>query len=393
MPTTCPQHFGNSSIPYIDFSNTDLIALTSALSPAVLRIGGSGEDSVIYNISDECNEPDKWNISGNYYCSEVKPADYYCLSTTRWTQILSFCDATNIDLVYGLNACYGRRNADEQMDMSNIDALLSYTVAHADTLNVSRLRGFEFGNSMDGHIDAQIYAYDFIRMNTLVQRYFANRTAPVSMGTDNNYMDTAYVTEVLGRLPNGTMSVLNWHQYTNCDEQDAQGYVFSAACLATITQYPAVYANILRQTGQTQATLMIGESALDHSGGKNNASNVFLSSFYYAFQLCELSQVDGMDLVQRQTLSGGWYGLLDTSFAPMPDYWVLYLWRQLVGEQVLRVELGKNDNVTAYAYTGKQGGHVTVVLINFSLEQTANVRLELSGGASSAWVVSIATRQ
>ena len=116
-----------SSIPYIDFTNSDLITLTSALSPGILRIGGSGEDSVIYNISGECSESNKWNITGSYYCSEVKPENYYCLNMSRWKQIFEFLDSTNLNVVFGLNACYARLTDDEQMDISNIHSLLHYT--------------------------------------------------------------------------------------------------------------------------------------------------------------------------------------------------------------------------------------------------------------------------
>ena len=137
------ESFGTSSIPYIDFSNRDLITLTKALSPAILRIGGSGEDSVIYNISGECNDAQKWNISGSpssYYCSEVKPENYFCLNTSRWHEIFEFVNTANLKLVFGLSACYGRKTSDEPKDMSNIDALLQYT-ASMDDFNISNIPG------------------------------------------------------------------------------------------------------------------------------------------------------------------------------------------------------------------------------------------------------------
>ena len=48
--------WGNAGILEIDLSNTNLIALTKALTPATLRIGGSPQDMVIFNISGECNQ-------------------------------------------------------------------------------------------------------------------------------------------------------------------------------------------------------------------------------------------------------------------------------------------------------------------------------------------------
>eukprot|EP01084_Bolivina_argentea_P042190 77826_1 len=377
------EHFGNSSIPYINFKNKDLLALTSAVSPAMLRIGGSGEDSVIYNISNECNEPNKWNISGPYYCSEVHPPNYYCLTKTRWQQILQFCQDTNLKLIYGLNACYGRKGKDKPIDMTNIDSLLSYTISQSKNLNISRIEGFEFGNSMSGSITAQTYANDFTKLNSLINKYFKNYTnkIPACIGTDNNYAATGYVQDVLSILKPGVMSIVNWHQYTNCPQE--QKYVFSKDCLSTITQYPAIYENILSKTDQTETTLMIGESALHHSGGEDGSSNVFESSFYYTYQLSELAKISDMNIVQRQTLSGGYYGLLDTNFVPMSDYWVIYLWKMFIGNKVLQTSLTNNQNVTGYAYNGKNNKDVTVVLINFSDTVAANVQLHLSGSSNT----------
>ena len=389
------EHFGNSSIPYIDFQNKDLIALTSAISPAMLRIGGSGQDSTIYDIFGECsNKAAGWNImtrfaSNPYYCSEVHPDDYYCLTSNRWHEILEFCDAADLKLIFGMNACYGRYAKDEMMNMSNIDALLSHTASHGNELNLSRIYGFEFGNGMSGHIDSQIYSYDLVRMHTLIARYFGDQTgSPLSIGTDNNYRETQFVEEVLSYLPfggNTTLDLLNWHQYTNCHHDVESGYVFSADCLSTITQYPAIYTNILeeaqgKQGNEGSIKMMIGESALDHSGGIEGESNVFLSSFYFMFQLGELSKVKGMDLVQRQSLSGGYYGLLDTDFRPMPDYWLLYLWRMLIGDQVLDGVVTRNENVTGYGFTGKSENEIVVVLINFSTRNSVDVELDLKNG-------------
>ena len=385
------ESFGTSSIPYIDFTNKDLITLTNALSPAVLRLGGSAEDSVIYNISGECYEAEKWNITGSYYCSEVKPPNYFCMNMTRWQQIFEFIEAANLELVYGLNACYGRKSNDEMMDISNIDSLLQYTsTAKSIGFNISRIRGFEFGNGMSNHIESQIYSYDFIRLNTLINRYFMNYTKniPITIGTDNRYDATNYVEQVLKKMANGTMKALNYHQYINCEpgQIGVNQSLFDMDCLNKINQYPDIYENILlNDTHQYNTTIWIGESALHSSGGINGETNVFLSSFYYTFQLCELVKYKYMEVVLRQTLSGGNYGLLNGTnniFVPTPDYYVLYLWRQFIGNQMIQSSFmnGGNEYITGYAFNGKTKNEIVIVIINFSFISAANVMLELKGG-------------
>eukprot|EP01083_Nonionella_stella_P167678 564222_1 len=381
------ESFGTSSIPYIDFSNRDLITLTSALSPAILRIGGSPSDSVIYNISGECNDATKSNLAPqSYYCSEVKPPNYFCMNTSRWKEIFEFISATNLELVYGLNACYGRQATDQMMNISNIDALLRYTASTVSTVfNISKIRGFEFGNGMASSIAPEIYSYDFIRLHTLIQRYFINdtNTMPITIGTDNYYGDTKYVQQVLSKLPNATMRALNYHQYINCEvgNPDVNESVFDMECLDKINEYPPMYENVLlNMTHQANTTLWVGESALHSHGGKKGETNVFVSSLYYIYQLCELAQYAYMDVVLRQTLSGGNYELINGTnnlFAPNPDYYVLWMWRQFIGDRMLGSSfIDGNKYVTAYAFNGRIQGEVVIVMINFSYNVSATVHIK-----------------
>ena len=49
----------------------------------------------------------------------------------------------------------------------------------------------------------------------------------------------------------------------------------------------------------------------------------------------------GVDVVTRQTLWKGQYGLLDgdLTFNPRPDYWMTLLFKRLVGRKVLKVRV------------------------------------------------------
>ena len=77
---------------------------TAALSPGLIRLGGSPEDSVIYDADGTCVP-----MSGgrgpaqDYYCSQVAPYSYDCLTPQRWADLLEFADATGMKIVLGLN--------------------------------------------------------------------------------------------------------------------------------------------------------------------------------------------------------------------------------------------------------------------------------------------------
>eukprot|EP01084_Bolivina_argentea_P187001 322213_1 len=97
--------YPNAGILTLNLSNTNLIEYTKALSPAYLRIGGSPENSIIYNISGACNNI---NASLPGYGCGATANNYGCLTVDRWQQINEFAVKTNISLLFGLNACYGR---------------------------------------------------------------------------------------------------------------------------------------------------------------------------------------------------------------------------------------------------------------------------------------------
>lgn len=189
-------------------------------------------------------------------------------------------------------------------------------------------------------------------------------------------------------MSNATMNAVNYHQYVNCQigtDSGMNSTLFNMSCLNRINEYPSIYENILLNvTHQFNTTIWIGESALHSSGGVNGETNVFASSFYYTYQLCELVKYKYMNLVLRQTLTGGYYGLINNTnneiFLPNPDYYVLYLWRQFIGDQLFQSSFSTNNKnpsfVTGYAFNGKIDGEIVIILINFSFDTRINVKLD-----------------
>ena len=117
--------YPNASILLLDLSSPDLIALTKAISPAILRIGGSAQDSIVYDIDGECDQ--NYGLPG-YKCSQVTNDVYYgCINKTRWQQINQFAIDTEIQLLFGVNGCYGRKSNVSNMNISNIANLIDYT--------------------------------------------------------------------------------------------------------------------------------------------------------------------------------------------------------------------------------------------------------------------------
>ena len=163
----------DAGILTLDLSNENLMALIKELSPAVLRFGGSPQDSVAYDINGECSQ--KYGFA-EYDCSQAVNTGYYgCINKTRWDEINEFAVKTNVSLIFGLNACYGRKTASSSMNFSNIIALMDYTESMRN--KAANLYGFEFGNELnskqkngDIRVDAKIYGEDFYVLFEIIAR-------------------------------------------------------------------------------------------------------------------------------------------------------------------------------------------------------------------------------
>lgn len=139
------EKWGNSSALTIDLTSPTLRAAAAALAPALLRLGGSPEDSVNFDSDGSC-VPQSGGAGPfpGYFCSQVQPYSYDCLTRARWAALLQFASETGNPIAYGLNGCYGRPSASSPMNRSNAAALFAATAAspHAAT----GFYGFELTN-------------------------------------------------------------------------------------------------------------------------------------------------------------------------------------------------------------------------------------------------------
>eukprot|EP01084_Bolivina_argentea_P223948 378806_1 len=367
------QKWQNAGILNIDLNNPNLIALTSAISPAILRIGGSPQDSIIYNVSGECLNI-KPSIPG-YNCSQTAN-NYGCLNRTRWQQINNFATITNITLLFGLNACYGRLTKNTSMNFSNIQALLDLTSTIPNTQN---LKGFEFGNELQHSIHPYIYATDFIKTQQMIQDTINSK--PFLLGADNSDQDYAeeFILELQSMLKtldvSSVLHGLTYHNYPSCPYPGNHS-VFDLSCLDNAVTLAMDFNDLA-----TDANVLawMGEGAEHVHGGVPNVTNAFVDTFYYLWQLSEML-THNIDATLRACLVGGDYELIDkNTFLPNPSYWILYLFKMFVGHKLYFSELEpyKNENFRAYSYNG-ENDEIVLVMINFDLSAKANVRYNIN---------------
>jgi hypothetical protein len=182
---TPPQDWGNASAAVVDLQNPNLLTLAKGLSGASLRIGGTHGDSIAYMVG---------NSAAAVKCggSPWTPARCYpiCLPMHRFTDLVTFADAANLALVFGLNM--------KQPDPGNLLALLNYSHAHNLSVNA-----FELGNELGNGKTAGAAIFD----QGPAIRAFVNQawpdpnSRPLLIGPDDAVRLSALDSVVLGLAP------------------------------------------------------------------------------------------------------------------------------------------------------------------------------------------------
>ena len=98
--------FLTSSLDDDFLSNRHLQTLTTALATpggAYLRVGGTLADEVVYYIKDfdDNDENKNDNSTNNNNTSSIT------MNQKQWAQLLEFCHATNVTLIFTLNIMWG----------------------------------------------------------------------------------------------------------------------------------------------------------------------------------------------------------------------------------------------------------------------------------------------
>eukprot|EP00658_Telonema_sp_P-2_P001123 TRINITY_DN10428_c0_g1_i1.p1 TRINITY_DN10428_c0_g1~~TRINITY_DN10428_c0_g1_i1.p1 ORF type:complete len:542 (+),score=120.28 TRINITY_DN10428_c0_g1_i1:238-1863(+) len=359
----------NSSALKIDLDAPLLRAAASAMSPAVLRVGGSEGDVLCYDVAEFGSS-----------CASMNQTDpNMCLTMPRYEQLVGFAKETGLKLVFGLNAIWGRpgHNTSLPLSMKNIRALLAYTAKHG--LSVY---GFELGNE-EPTISPAVMAADYHALHQLLTEYWPSKEGrPLLIGNDCN-TDPKYLDQFLP-LVSGILDVVTYHRY--------DGYGLDPDLARKIMTPSFLNSTISTDLNQVHAhrapnsQLWVGEAAAAWHSGAAGVTDAFTSSFWWADALGAVS-AHNHTVYCRQTLLGGNYGLLNrTSFVPFPDYYVARLFHDLMGDIALAVQgTAGHESLRAYAHCNRDGPGVTLLLVNISPDVAFSVG---DLGPRQEWVLS-----
>jgi heparanase 1 len=345
------------SVINMSVTEPNLVYLASQFSPAVLRVGGSEGDDVIYATP---STPCPVNTS-------------FCLSPTRWGEIGAFAQKTGMDIAFGLNALSGRQNKTCRRcpwDSTNTRDFLANVVIPSGFIP----KYAEFGNELQTFIDADVYGQDILHLKSVIDSIQWPSSPPLLVANDEN-PDAGYWSKLLP-IAKDVMDVASWHLYV--------GYGLDPALPSDAWETPfmdkitTTAAPLIAAAGASgfKGGLWVGESAMAWHSGREGVTDTFLSSPWWVSALGTLAPTHTGFC--RQTLMGGRYELVNkTTRAPNPDYYVALLWKSTMGEKVLEASVEGSNQVRAFSHCLPAGSPpgVGFAIINFSPNTTAEVPL------------------
>ena len=365
-----------------------LVALTHALGPAFIRLGGTDADNTFWNISAAPGKP----LPPTY-----PNGPRYSINSTKMGILCNFINSTGTRLVLGLNGGFANGTRDAKNGyawMPESATNLLKALVHPTSSCYGKLFAVELSNEPNLFLETQKH---ILTGKQLAADYKVLRATLDSIDPSIKIagVDVAYQIPIVGSLLPTTseflehggmesIDFLTWHWYAmeskRCPFHGRFAPASQKGAISTSTMDKgnkwANRMNALVKKYQLSVELWMGEMSLVSCGGAMNITDSFAGTFWYLDELAHLA-VQGHSVTFRQTLVGSRYGLIEqSSLQPLPDYWGLLLFRSLVGQRVLGIEVHNSQGrfVRAYAFESVlNASNVVVLVLNVSPEKSATI--------------------
>ncbi|KAK7330314.1 hypothetical protein VNO77_24504 [Canavalia gladiata] len=363
----CP--WGNSSVLNLDLSNPFLAKAIQALKPLRIRVGGSLQDQVLYEVGSlksSCH-PFRKMKGGLFGFSKG------CLPIKRWDELNHFFNETEAIVTFGLNALHGRHQISHTVwggdwDSTNANNLINYTISKGYNID-----SWEFGNELSGKgigasVDAEQYGKDLIKLKHILRTLYKNSKSKPSLVAPGGFYSKEWFDKLLQVSGSGIINVLTHHVYNlgPGSDEHLERKILDPERLSKVESTFSNLSETIQKYGPWSSA-WVGEAGGAFNSGGRYVSNTFVNSFWYLDQLGIASRYN-TKVYCRQTLIGGNYGLLNTTtFTPNPDYYSALLWHQLMGKIVLQASSDVfSPSLRTYAHCSKGRDGITLLLINLS---------------------------
>ncbi|KAL9982311.1 hypothetical protein ACROYT_G004338 [Oculina patagonica] len=297
-----------------------IIALTKALSPAYVRIGGLPSNFVNFQFNEEERSSPFGKLTIHITGKDLD-------------RINQIAKNAGWQVVFALSAF--RRSMDGSWDPSNSFRIVKYAADKGYKF------GWELGNepnhlkNFNANIPPEQLAEDFRTLKEHlssipgVKNFLVGPDVTQPRGNAMGYLK--------GFLEKGhsCIDAVTWHHY----------YVKALdACLPQFIE-PQTLDTLRQDLDEADAVInqvapnlskWLGETAGASGGGVKGISDRFVAGFMWLNKLGMAAQ-HGYKVVIRQTMFQGRYSLVGQDMQPNPDYWLSLLHKRLFGTKVLAV--------------------------------------------------------
>ncbi|KAH9308306.1 hypothetical protein KI387_036217, partial [Taxus chinensis] len=362
-----------------DLESPLLANAIKAFNPLKIRLGGSLQDQVIYDVGymkQRCDPFVKNNSSMFGFMDG-------CLPMSRWEALNSFFKETRAVVSFGLNALIGRHKMSNgtmggPWDSRNARDFIQYTFDHGYKINAWELGNELCGSGVGTSINATQYAADVIVLHGILKEIYKDAQEKPLLLAPGGFYDADWFKEFLQNSGLNIVNVVTHHIYNLGAGVDPNlvEKILDPSFLSRVESTFKSLKTILENYGPWSSA-WVGESGGAYNSGHNLVTNAFVFSFWYLDQLGMASKFNTKSYC-RQSLIGGNYGLLNTTtYVPNPDYYSALLWHRLMGKRVLSISSKGSHYLRAYAHCTKNARGVTLLLINLSKSTRIFLRLSI----------------
>jgi len=349
-----------------NIDNPQLAAFAKDLSPSFIRVGGTGANELFYQFGSDIGKmhpkPYKWHWK---HWNFTFPRAKY-LNASLWDSVNRLAANSGAKLIFNVNLIQFVEDGGQNMrNLLEYSIQKGYRIHHIQPSNELGVPPVENLKAMS---------------KLLTELYPDAATRPGIIGSDDGDAQQGAGTGMRQNAAQAGVPLFaaNYHKYSNCDA------VFKPNVVHNNTNF---YSKL------TGAELHIGEAATCGQGGHQGVSDTFASGFWYWQYLGRLAQLNHRVFL-RQTLVGGYYGLLRDRFwektmkgdtlEPNVDYFSAVLFKRYMGNNVFRTST-PDDMLQAYAHCsrGKHGG-LAVALINLDTRNRVALLHDEAGKLSSS---------
>lgn len=381
--------------PPVDLTEEKIRCYAKALGKAWVRVSGSWATGTYYDFDGHTG-------------GKIPEGYRAVLTKEQWTNLLDFVREVDAKLLISVSNCPGDHIGGKPWTPEQAKLLFDFSrdygvpIAAAEFMNEPNIMAMtppaenyglaEFCRDQDTF-------FRFVKENypdVLLVGPCACGDAITDRQKELQHAMRAYPTEELMKGCQVLPNTFSYHCYTGISERGAaMGGHWSAEdaltepYLGTMAAAAAYYAD-LRDKFCPGAQLWVTESA-DAGMGGNTWGSTYLDVLRFADELASFAQItDGV--IFHNTLASSDYGLLDhKTHQPRPNYWLCYVWNQLVGTKVYESGFTNREGAHVYAASRKDGqpGYVYIVL---NTSRTDSLEVQLPEGSQMYQLSSPALR-